>query len=243
MSEACREEILRLLSNCRACKETRLLGEDCSYLPEALIGSWHPLLAIVGINPGDGVPDPSSVGETYASFYSYRPLWEGNTGWAKGYIKAYKTLIVPKAHPIDEVIGNFNQHGAILNVIKCGTPNVKDISNDSLEAARSNCVQYLLKQLDYMQPKIILSHGRFACNTMLELLRNGNFGDCNTHLIDKLLQMSMGEISGEHVIATRYDKKTLFLFNKHLSYYGPAIRSLNANLEEKVAIIRKIIGQ
>jgi len=44
----------------------------------------------------------------------------------------------------------------------------------------------------------------------------------------------MKEISKKYVIADRQGTRTLFLFNKHLSYLGPAIGSLNSDIEKKI---------
>lgn len=185
--------------------------------------------------------DPSEVNETYVSFYSDRPLWEGNTGWAKGYIEAYSKLIAPKNVPVNDAVSCFNENAAILNIIKCATPNVKGISPLNLEKAKKYCLKYLLKQLDYMEPRIVLSHGRFACNTILDLLRIGHFGSCDVNSVDKIKQLPMNEISKEYVIADQNGRETLFMFNKHLSYLGPAIASLNSNIEEKRKIAEKFV--
>jgi hypothetical protein len=233
-------DFLKRLETCELCLEPKYLEEMSRYIPEPLIGSWHPTLAIIGTNPGEYGVDPAEFGTTFVEYYLNRRL-DSNTTWERGYVEAYFMLMEPKNASRNGLLYRFNANAAILNVIKCATPNSKDISIVNLENAKNNCLKYLLTQIEYMQPNVILSHGRFACDTTLELLGNGHFGVCDVAAANRIMQLPMDEKSNELLIANQNGRETLFLFNRHLSIFGPAIKALNSNLEEKRRVIGKFI--
>lgn len=151
---------------------------------------------------------------------------------------------------LELTLDDFNEHAVILNIIKCSTKDIREISKNDIKTAKANCIGYLTRQLETMQPKVILSHSRFACETTIEFLKNGT-----TYRIDvasrdvgtlarKMREGKpiMDEISKEYVIAKNGSgHRILFLFNKHLSRYGPAMKSLNKNMEEKRRIIDDLL--
>ncbi|MFM2415826.1 MAG: hypothetical protein RL385_549, partial [Pseudomonadota bacterium] len=72
----------------------------------------------------------------------------------------------------------------IANVIKCRPPHNRN--PDPAEVAQ--CTPYLLRQIELLQPKIVLAMGRFAAQTVL-----GQGGCMPT---DALLQMPLGKLRG-----------------------------------------------
>lgn len=59
---------------------------------------------------------------------------------------------------------NRNEHVFIGNIVKCRPPENRDPKPDEREA----CIGYLLKQIDFMQPKIIVLLGRTALQGLID---------------------------------------------------------------------------
>lgn len=241
-----KEEIIEKLYSCRICQNTCLKGVVCSPFPEPLIGNWAANFAIIGVNPGPFTLDFEKLSE-YMDFYS-NPEKCGldlKERWQRGYFEAYRKLVNLKS-----TLDDFNRHAVILNIIKCSTRDLKNIPKNALEKAKANCIGYLTAQFEVIQPKVILSHGKFPCCTIVDMIRNGTkYAVVSTSRdIDTLAKdihtrpHYIDEISKEYVIAKNGNgRKTLFLFNKHLSIYGPAMKSLSKNIEEKRRIIRDFL--
>ena len=245
--EMSEKQIMTELYSCRICQENLLRGQLCSEFPEAIIGNWHADFIMIGVNPGKNEATFNSVKE-YIKWYSSNNFtlnW-GRCAW--GYFEAYKRLATPDMSDNEIVLEHFNKHAAILNLIKCSTPNTKGISEKNLERAKDNCIGYLMRQLNYMQPKVVLSHGKFATKTMLNLLTNDKFG-FKTKGISKLetrlltAMNYMDEISKETIVAYEGTRKMLFLFNKHLSYFGPAMKSLQNNIQAKKDMVAEVLRE
>lgn len=240
------EEIIKELYSCRVCQNTCLKGMVCSPFPEPLIGNWHASFAIIGDNPGRSDLDFEDLNE-YIDHYS-NPKKCGldlKERWQKGYFEAYKRLLNPES-----TLDDFNMHAVILNIIKCSTKDIKKIPENALETAKANCIGYLARQLEAIQPKVILTHGKFSCCTIIDMLRNGTkytvvSTSCDIDTLAKEIHTRpyyIDEISKEYMIAKNGNgRKILFLFNKHLSYYAPAMKSLNKNIEEKRRIIDDLL--
>ena len=73
----------------------------------------------------------------------------------------------------------------IANVIKCRPP--QNRNPDPAEIAQ--CTPYLLRQVELLQPKVILAMGRFAAQTVLA--QGGAFD------VDTLRQMPLGKLRGQ----------------------------------------------
>ncbi len=84
----------------------------------------------------------------------------------------------------------------IANVIKCRPPHNRN--PDPAEVAQ--CAPYLLRQIELLQPKIVLAMGRFAAQTVL------GQGGCLPP--DTLSQMPLGKLRG-HVHQARLGQLTL----------------------------------
>jgi len=241
-----KEEIMEKLYSCRICQNTCLKSVVCSSIPEPLIGNWRASFAIVGVNPGPISLDFENLRE-YIDFYS-NPQKCGldlKERWQRGYFEVYKKLVNLKS-----TLDDFNRHAVILNTIKCSTTGLKKIPEGALEKAKANCIHYLTAQFEVIQPKVILAHGKFTCCTIVDMLRNetkyavvSTSRDIDTLAKDIYTRPHcIDEISKEYVTAKNGNgRKTLFLFNKHLSIYGPAIKSLSKNMEEKRRIIRDFL--
>jgi hypothetical protein len=202
---------------------------------------------MVGVNPGINEDTFNSLSEYVKCYSSNDFVLEWGRG-ALGYFEAYKRLAVPELSDDETILQHFNKHAAILNLIKCSTPDTKGISKKNLEKAKDNCVGYLLRQFGCMEPKVVLSHGRFAIETILGLLEDGELGFKSVGISAlkarlKTTSEYMNEISKEIIIAYKGTRKTLFLFNKHLSYFGPAMKSLQNNIEAKKNMIANILGE
>lgn len=99
-----------------------------------------------------------------------------------------------------------------------------------------------------MQLPIVLSHGRFATDWIIEMLRNetnytveNQSSSCD---LDKLSGMSVSERASQYMLAgNREGHRALFLFNKHLSYTGIAKHSLEQNLCKKRAQVENMLLQ
>ncbi|HQL70234.1 MAG TPA: uracil-DNA glycosylase, partial [Bacteroidales bacterium] len=59
---------------------------------------------------------------------------------------------------------NRNEHVFIGNIVKCRPPENRDPKPDEREA----CIGYLFKQIDFMQPKIIVLLGRTALQGLID---------------------------------------------------------------------------
>jgi hypothetical protein len=235
------KEIMKELYSCRVCQNTCLKGNVCSQFPEPLIGNWHANFVVLGINPGNTDLDFSDQ-NAYIAHYSdpQKCGLDLKERWQRGYFEAYKKLVNPKSS-----LGDFNKNAAILNIIKCPTKDVTKISNNNLQMAKANCIGYLMKQLKAMRPKVILSHGKFPCATILDILKNETqytvvSRSCDVATLFREIQTTpyyIDEISKEYVIANEDGHKTLFLFNSHLSYCQIAMQNLDKNIEEKKRLI------
>lgn len=248
------EEIIKKLYSCDICQKTCLKDWTSFRFPEPFLGSLHPSFVIVGINPSEPSPAEHRAAlerkfkdeEGYLSYYlseEGRKVSEDDLRvWARGYLEAYR-MLVDKESTLDD----FNKDAMILNVIKCPTKSIREIPENAIETARVNCLGYLIGQLIAIQPKIVLSHSKFPCKTIMKMLEDGtNYkvdtesSSCGVDDLAKLrLQQSMTNVSREKIIAkSQSGDRTLFLFtNLHLSRWMFAKKSLNTNIEEKRKII------
>ena len=163
------------------------------------------------------------------------------------YLEAYKMLVNPNARTAE-----FNDDAIILNTVKCSTSiEWHKLPKLAKEEAKNNCICYLTRQLEAIQPKVILSHGKFTCCTIINMLRNGTkYTVVSTSRdIDTLAKEIhtrpnyIDEISKEYVIAKNGNEhKTLFLFNWHLSRYWIAVNSLKKNIEGKKRIVNQVLS-
>lgn len=238
------KDLLKELYSCYKCRDTYLKGEICTQFPEPFLGILEEEItkkfAIIGINPGWTDDSEITSLEKYIKFYmNHGP--NKNARWFKGYFEAYKRLVDLEATYYD-----FIENVVILNVVHCPTIDIKSISKKNRQAAINNCMHFLIRQLSMIQPRVILVHGQFACEWIIEILEKGvdykiQNGSCNLETLENL---NMGEKSKEYMITKNKEGyKTLFLFNKHLSYYGPAINSLNKNIDQKRIMIGKMLKQ
>jgi hypothetical protein len=209
-----------------------------------VIGNWEAKFAIVGINPGSS-EDCKWKCDEYISYYS-NPQKCGlgsKDGWRRGYFEAYR-MLVTRELTIDN-FRNFNENAVILNIIKCSTENIRKLDGKRYESARKNCIGYLKRQLDLILPKVILVHGKSPCVEIIDMLKDNSRYKVvkSTTAIDVLTAKiikpySMDTIGKEWVLAKdNSGREVLFLFNWHLSRWGPAKKSLEQNLEEKRRMI------
>jgi len=244
------EEIIKVmkeLHSCRICQDTCLRGMVCCPFPEPLIGNWQASFALVGINPGPSTHDFEDLNR-YIAHYS-NPKKCGldlKERWQRGYFEAYKRLVNQES-----TLDDFNKHAVILNIIKCSTVDISKIRGQRLELAKANCIGYLTRQLEAIEPKVILTHGKFSCCAITDMLRNRTkytviSTSCDIDTLAKEIHTRphyIDEISKEYVIAKNGDgRKTLFLFNWHLSRYGIAVNRLKKNIEQKKRIVKQMLS-
>jgi len=236
---------MRDLYSCRICQSTCLEDLICCPFPEPLIGNWKASFAIVGINPGPSSGNFEDLNQ-YIAYYSNSKecglILDPEKRWQIGYVKAY-TLLFSRPGNTELAIDDFNENAVILNVIKCSTADASKIRGQRLEMAKANCIDYLARQLEIIKPKVILTHGKPSCLAMIDVLKNetkftivstSSDKSINTLAEEMRRPYSMDEISKEYIEAkSENGHRTLFLFNKHLSYCGPAAKSLDKKLEEK----------
>jgi DNA polymerase len=67
---------------------------------------------------------------------------------------------------IEKVLGLSRKDVFIANVLKCRPPNNRDPLPEEIDA----CSPYLIRQLEMIQPRIIVCLGRFSANFIFELL-------------------------------------------------------------------------
>ncbi len=241
--------------------ETNEQNEGCA---EPLLGAQYPTLAIIGINPRRPGKDGKMADDnrfhdlsTYVSCFSENGECreikaEHLKGRYRGYWAAYKRLIkartkeeaelkLDKNEPSPSDVIDYNDKVTKLNIIKC--PTIEKPSNDNLQRAWINCREYLIEQLRILQPKIILFHSRDSCNAGIELLLENNLYhlDDASHDLSDLSDPSkakMGNFRDKFAIAIdERGRRTLFLFNWHLSYFGPAdkwLRHSSVEFREKI---------
>jgi len=254
------EELIRQLYSCRVCLNTFLKGEVGFPFPEPFLGNPNASFAIIGANPGVGSFDfnywlrffESDI-KNYVNYYQNdaKISLESYKEWAKGYVEAFVTLVNPNSTvDLASKLDSFNKSAIILNIVKCATKKMP--SKKVCELAKSNCLGYLIRQLEAIQPIIILSHSRFACKTIIEILKNSQtvVDDTSHKTLDTLARKMregapiMNEISKEYIIVkNRSGRKTLFLFNWHLSWYERALKSLENNIEQKKRIIEDLLQE
>lgn len=239
------KEVIEELYSCRVCHDSCLENKVCSPFPEPLIGNWYASFAVIGANPGLSDHYFENI-EQYLDYYS-NPGKCGldlNELWQAGYFQAYKSLVNQESTPND-----FNRNAAILNIIKCSTESLR-ISRSALSTARENCIGFLRKQLESMPLKVVLAHGKLACCTLIDMLTHEKgyaalSSSCDIQDLAKKIHTSpnyIDQISKEYVIAENTEgNKSLFLFNKHLSYLGSAVKSLNNNIVEKRKLVNAFI--
>jgi hypothetical protein len=179
-------------------------------------------------------------------FFADAPEEEWIKTWPKGYLEAYRLLMdKPHAH-----LSDFNKNVMILNVIKCSTKKgLSKVPKCDREKAKNNCKGYLIRQLENTQLRVVLSHGRFASNTIIEILRDASnykvskissFSPPTFNNINTLAELKMDDLSNHYIYGEdKEEHNILFLFNKHLSFYGSAIHRLKQNLEKKRTIVKK----
>jgi len=238
-------DLMKGLYYCRKCQNTCLEGRICEgAFPEPLIGNWQASFAILGKNPGPIDLRFKDLNE-YVDHYSNHKKCglDLKECWQIGYFLAYAKLMNPES-----TIDDFNRDAVILNTIKCSTGSTEDtnrIPETDLEKAKDNCRDHLIRQIQTIKPKVILSHGKFACWATIDMLRNERknvvsaLSSCN---IDTLAEKNMNEISEEYVMVENEDgRKVLFFFNKHLSFCPIAMRSLEKNIEKKKRMIEDLL--
>jgi len=248
------KEIVRELYSCpkRQCPLNGV-GFSSKGRPEPFLGSLQqPTLAIIGINPGK--KDETTSENRFWDENSYLECYLSEEGkcrkalidrWTLGYLVAYKILIKNDLNkPAEENLDEFNNRVTKLNIIKC--PTREKPLNKQLDEARNNCLPYLIDQLKQLQPRVILFHSRFACSTAVEMIRSGvyNLHNASRDLddLDDPSKVNMDDISSEFIIARDWnDRKTLFLFNWHLSWSGRACKGIKNGLEKKHEIIKEIL--
>lgn len=223
-------EYLKDLFSCHKCHD---MLEPTTKFPEPFLGNIRANFAIVGINPGENESTFKNI-DKYINYY-YHIAKLDNKRWTKGYYEAYKRLMNQKATYKD-----FNDNTVILNIIKCATK--KKPSKKVLDFSKNNCKLFLMKQLKQIKPKVVLVHSRFSCDFFDEFLHDGHtFRILQKSYTKKLSEISMDDISKEYLIAKdNSGRKILFLFNKHLSYYGPSMKSLEVNIDKKRRLIKKV---
>lgn len=254
-------KVMKELYSCRICQDTCLKGRVVFPFPEPFLGNLNAKFAIIGANPGP-IVYPSSPDyfrlirffenniENYLNYYKQFRLslkeykeWQ----WVKGYVEAYN-ILTNRSPMLDDSskVDDFNKNVIILNIIKCSTTGISGIPKRDLETAKNYCIGYLLRQLAIITPRVILSHGRPSSNAIIEILKTGtNYrvdektSSCNTNT---LAGLSMDEISREYIIAkNEKGRKTLFLFNWHLSWWGKAKKRLNSNIKRKREKIKELL--
>jgi len=215
----------------------------CCRFPEPLIGNWKASFVIVGINPGPSSGDFKDSNQ-YIAYYSNPKKCglKSQEGWQRGYLEAYRRLVNPELSN-DEAIDHFNSHAAILNIIKCSTVDASKLRGQRYESAKTNCIGYLEKQLELISPKIILTHGKKPCIEILDMLKSkSKYVEVQSSTnINILAEKIKDSYSMDRILPTikyitakdREGREVLFLFNKHLSRWGPAQKSLKQDLEEK----------
>jgi hypothetical protein len=255
------KEIISKLYECpKKCREEGLLGPNCVYFAEPIIGSLSPEFVIVGINPGGQKEKQEEMKkmdkQQYEKFFVNRKIDLNNPEWttvkvAKKGFEAYKELFsTHEKMQHYNVFGSFKENVAILNVIKCGTPTLCRVNPEKLIKAKNNCVEYLVEQFNYMRPKVVLCHGKFACKTMMALLKEGKLGMVtgsseNIDVLTEKIDMSFkdnfwknNEVGKTYVRTIKDNNKTLFVFSKHLSRHKLSVDIEMVhklfNLEEKV---------
>jgi uracil-DNA glycosylase len=236
------KKITEELYLCDKCQNTCLKDKVCSKFPEPLIGNCQARFAILGINPGRS--DRTFADEKeYVDYYSdsKRCGLDLKECWQIGYFLAYNRLVNSES-----TLDDFNKDAVILNVIKCSTENIREICRNDLQKAKENCKDYLARQLEAIKPKVILSHGKFACSSTIDMLRHEKkyavVSDSSSCSIDALAQKNMDEISKEHIMLENEDRcRILFLFNKHLSLCPIAMESLDKNFPKKSKLVSDLL--
>jgi uracil-DNA glycosylase len=237
------KELIEQIYSCRSRHNCLKEWANC-HVPEPFIGNLHSRFAIIGANPGSyGGQQRSFKNLTDYVNYHEKEFCKSAFDWVEDYCEAYSMLVNPGAN-----LTVFNENAIILNVIKCSTKiKLSEIPKLDKEQAKNNCIDYLIQQLENMQPSIILAHGRFACDAIMGILRSGTNYEVDekmsSHSISTLQGLSMEEISREYIIAkNKKGRKTLFLFNWHLSWWGKAKKRLNYNIEQKRRIINELLS-
>jgi len=240
--------LIEEMYSCRCQQDCLKEYVDCLF-PEPFIGNLHARFAIIGSNPGSyGSPIDFKDVKDYSDYYEKHffesaPEEEWVKSWPKGYLEAYKLLVNHEAS-----LADFNRDAIILNVVKCSTDiNWGRLPKWTKEEAKNNCIGYLIQQLENLRPRVILTHGRFACNTIIGLLRDERkyqveaaLSSCN---LNTLSGLNMNNLLRNYIIAKNEDRKeSLFLFNKHLSFYGSAMYRLKQNLDEKKLLVEKMLS-
>jgi hypothetical protein len=216
----------------------------CSKFPEPLIGNCKARFAILGTNPGCS-DETFANKKAYVDYYSdsKRCGLDLKECWQIGYFLAYDRLVNSES-----TLDDFNDDAVILNVIKCSTRNVEEICRSDLQEAKENCKHYLVRQLEAIRPRIILSHGKFACSSTIDILSDKKkyaiVSDSSSCSVNMLAEKSMDEISKYHVMAeNEHGQRILFLFNKHLSFCPIAMESLQEDLTEKKRLVSTLLCQ
>jgi hypothetical protein len=209
----------------------------------------HPKFVIIGANPSSYEGEQRRfIDVTDYINYHEKKFFEGASEedwvkrWAKGYLEAYRILMNnPYAH-----LSDFNKNAIILNVIKCSTRiKLSNIPKWDKEEAKNNCIDYLIQQLENMQPPIVLSHGRFACDAVIGMLRDKTdykVDVLSSRDLDTLSKLTMSDRSNHYALArNQQGHEALFLFNKHLSFFGSAMYRLKQNLGKKRTLVKRVI--
>jgi hypothetical protein len=229
-----KELIEEIYSRCKCPNDCLKDWIDCER-PEPFIGNLHPRFAIIGTNPSsyeNKQPHFTNVAD-YMDYYENKFLPSfSDKEWPGKYLRAFKMLAnSPNASLID-----FNRDAIILNIVKCSTKiEWHELPEWAKEEAKKNCINYLVRQLEKMQPRVILAHGKPACIAIMDMLRDETrFRNVSTHsgkLIKTLAEEirrrdSMDGISEESIQAENENgRRILFLFNKHLSRWKPTFKT------------------
>jgi uracil-DNA glycosylase len=245
------KELIEEIYSCRSSHNCLKEWVDCR-VPEPFIGNLHSSFAIIGTNPGSYENQQKSFKDLteYVNYYE-KEFYKSASHWIKRYCEAYRMLVNPDAD-----LTVFNENAIILNVVKCST-SIKwsKLPEEAREEARSNCncINYLVRQLGKMQPSVILAHGKPACIAIMDMLKDDTkFRSVSTYSgkgINKLakeirLPNSMNGISEEIIQAKNENGRRIgFLFNKHLSIWGPARNSLEKNEGNKKTMIDDLLRQ
>jgi len=245
--------LLELISKIYSCrKKNKCLNNrvDCFY-PEAFLGNLNAKFAIVGINPSGRGDLSFSSFDDYVDFCK-EALDEEELRdhiWPRGFLAAYRMLVDAEA-----TVDDFNENVVILNVVKCSTtPSWGDLpfsAKWAKEEAKNKCKVYLIQQLTEIQPQVILTHGRPACDFMIDLIRKGTNYDVDSSSCDlsTLAELNLQNVPDQNRLSNHWvsgtskeGQKTLFLFNTQLSLNQVAMHNLNLNLKEKQSLVKRFL--
>jgi uracil-DNA glycosylase len=159
-------EICRKIYNCSGdgCRGCPLFKKDFeSYRSVAFVGNPNAEVMIIGLNPKEHPTPPNKKDDYFEKFKDIAP--ESAKGFAEyfedskkflysliendySYHKTFKELL-------SGIDSNFLENTIFIEIVKCASPKFENSEKKAIE----HCGEYLLQQINCLNPKIIITNG------------------------------------------------------------------------------------